>query len=115
MTKEQEIGTLKALKGDTYFAEYFCEDIDKMCENIKNDYPIELDCTFTENCRKLFEKVKVLAEKMAGEDILDDDTSETYGQLAAIIGTKGIIKAKMDAGVELTQSEVQWLCREAGI
>lgn len=43
MEKAKEIGLLQSLKGDTYFAQFFDDQqIDAMCENIKNDYPIEL-------------------------------------------------------------------------
>lgn len=43
MEKAKEIELLQSLKGDTYFAQFFGdEQIDTMCENIKNDFPIEL-------------------------------------------------------------------------
>lgn len=43
MEKAKEIELLQSLKGDTYFAQFFGdEQIDAMCENIKNDFPIEL-------------------------------------------------------------------------
>ena len=43
MEKAKEIRLLQSLKGDTYFAQFFGdEQIDVMCENIKNDFPIEL-------------------------------------------------------------------------
>lgn len=48
MTKQEEIDLLNQLKGDTYFAQYFGQDIDKMCLNIKNDFCIEMDCSFNE-------------------------------------------------------------------
>ena len=42
MEKAKEIELLQSLKGDTYFAQFFDDQqIDAMCENIKNDYPIE--------------------------------------------------------------------------
>ena len=42
MEKVKEIELLQSLKGDTYFAQLFGnEQIDAMCENIRNDYPIE--------------------------------------------------------------------------
>lgn len=42
MEKAKEIELLQSLKGDTYFAQLFGdEQIDAMCENIRNDYPIE--------------------------------------------------------------------------
>ena len=43
MEKAKEIELLQSLKGDTYFAQLFGDkQIDAMCENIKNDFPIEL-------------------------------------------------------------------------
>lgn len=42
MEKVKEIELLQSLKGDTYFAQLFGdEQINAMCENIRNDYPIE--------------------------------------------------------------------------
>lgn len=42
MEKVKEIELLQSLKGDTYFAQLFGdEQIDAMCENIRNDFPIE--------------------------------------------------------------------------
>ena len=42
MEKAKEIELLQSLKGDTYFAQLFGdEQIDAMCQNIRNDYPIE--------------------------------------------------------------------------
>lgn len=42
MEKVKEIELLQSLKGDTYFAQLFGDQqIDAMCENIRNDYPIE--------------------------------------------------------------------------
>ena len=48
MTKQDEIEVLQSLKGDTYFSQFFTSnDIDQMCQNIRNDFPIELGCQFT--------------------------------------------------------------------
>lgn len=42
MDKAKEIELLQSLKGDTYFAQLFGnEQIDDMCQNIRNDFPIE--------------------------------------------------------------------------
>lgn len=47
MDKQQEIKILQSLKIETYFEQFFCgADIDKMCENIRNDFPIEYDTLF---------------------------------------------------------------------
>ena len=44
MNKQTEIEHLRALQqGDTYFAQYFGQDIDTMVQNIKKDFSIELD------------------------------------------------------------------------
>ena len=45
MTKEKEIALLQELGGDTYFSQFFGNDIDTMCENIRRDYPIEFGTT----------------------------------------------------------------------
>jgi hypothetical protein len=43
-TKEKEIDALKALiEMDGYFAEYFKDDFEQMSENIRNDFPIEIN------------------------------------------------------------------------
>ena len=50
MEKVKEIELLQSLKGDTYFAQLFDDkQIDAMCENIKNDYPIELGLNLFES------------------------------------------------------------------
>ena len=50
MEKVKEIELLQSLKGDTYFAQFFGDNqIDAMCENIKNDYPIELGLNLFES------------------------------------------------------------------
>lgn len=50
MDKETEINHLRALQhGDTYFAQFFKNDVDQMVQNIQNDFPIEFGCKFCEN------------------------------------------------------------------
>ena len=50
MEKVKEIELLQSLKGDTYLAQLFDnEQIDAMCENIKNDYPIEFGLDLFKN------------------------------------------------------------------
>lgn len=59
MDKQTEIKTLQSLKGDTYFNQVFNNhDIDQMCENIKNDFGIEMDCQF-------FQKIAALEKQIA--------------------------------------------------
>lgn len=54
MTREQEIATLQSLKGDTYFGQIFDnETIDRMCENIKNDFSIECGVELLEKSKRV--------------------------------------------------------------
>ena len=54
MTSEQEIATLQSLKGDTYFGQIFDnETIDRMCENIKNDFGIECGVELLEKSKRV--------------------------------------------------------------
>ena len=58
MEKAKEIELLQSLKGDTYFAQLFGnEQIDAMCENIRNDFPIECGL-------KLFQESPVAKESV---------------------------------------------------
>lgn len=54
MTREEEIKTLQSLKGNTYFGQVFDNDaIDKMCENIKNDFGIECGVELLEKSKRV--------------------------------------------------------------
>lgn len=58
MEKVKEIELLQSLKGDTYFAQLFSNgQIDAMCQNIRNDYPIECGLS-------LFQESPVARENM---------------------------------------------------
>ena len=74
MKKQDEIQILQSLKGhgkeETYFGGYFKDDdIDKMCENIKNDFPIELDTNFNKKS-EVMERKLVEERKKADEDMM---------------------------------------------
>lgn len=61
MTKQEEIKLLRDLtSSDTYFRQYFANDIDKMVSNIDNDFPIELGCSFDASAAALEDKRKSL-------------------------------------------------------
>lgn len=119
MTRQEEIQVLQSLKGDTYFAQKFGSDIDQMCENIKNDYPIEMGCTFmkeTEVLKKALEDTKKKAnEKLlafAQEVILDISNyteDEVYETVEGYIGKEAIIKYKHSQGIELNNGEIDYL------
>ena len=73
MEKAKEIELLQSLKGDTYFAQLFGdEQIDAMCQNIRNDYPIECGL-------KLFQESPVAKEnaKLKGKVALHYQLVET--------------------------------------
>lgn len=121
MTKQEEIEVLQSLKGDTYFAQKFGADIDKMCENIKNDFAIECGCTFskeTEVLRKEIESVKTVAKDMitifAHKIIVslnkgNDTDVMCYQAVEEIIGIEEIIKFKHSQNIELSDSEIKYL------
>lgn len=69
MDKETEIKHLQALgNGDTYFAQFFSKsDIERMEQNIKNDFPIELGCTFVAKADVLTKKLKETVATAAQE------------------------------------------------
>lgn len=121
MNKFDEIALLKSLKGDTYFAEYFGEDIDTMCRNIENDYPIEMGCGFNlkaEAERKAAEQAKAAAfeeRKITVEKIIrygdQEYGSELYHYCESLCGRLYIIETKRRIGQGLTEEEVDYLIR----
>ena len=65
MEKVKEIELLQSLKGGTYFAQLFDDrQIDAMCENIRNDHPIELGLNLFEGSLVAQENAK-LKERLA--------------------------------------------------
>lgn len=119
MKKQEEIQVLQSLKGDTYFAQKFGSDIDQMCENIKNDFPIEMGCVFmteTEALKKALAETKKNADEnllaFAQEIILnicnyDDD--EVYKTVKSYIGIEAVIKYKYSQDIELNEEEIKYL------
>lgn len=121
MTKQEEIEVLQSLNGDTYFAQKFGADIDTMCENIKNDFPIECGCVFDEEARVLrkeIENVKTAAKDMitifahniiVALDKGNDTDAMAYQAVEEVIGIKEIIKFKHSQNIELSDSEIKYL------
>ncbi len=120
MTKLEEIKILQSLKGDTYFAQEFGSDIDKMCENIKNDYPIELGCQYAAKSEVLQEQLK--AQQAASKDRLlsfahdiiynmDDCDDELYDTVKGYVGIDEIIKFKHSQNMELNDKEIDYLVK----
>ncbi len=122
LTREQEIEVLQSLKGDTYFAYTYGGDagIDRMCENIRNDYPLDLgseheqtiaelrrekrDAVEKERCR-----LYALVEMAVKCKVLDDPTSEFYSSCAAAVGQSQLIKMKLASQRPIASAEVKSL------
>lgn len=124
MDKQQEIKILQSLKGDTYFNQFFSNgDIDRMCQNITNDFAIELDCDFNRKSvvlqKNLTEAMEYYRKEMKchAEEIitaLDGDIPEClYDVLWYMAGKIELIKMKREKGYKLTDKEIDYLIKEA--
>ena len=119
MTRQEEIQTLQSLKGDTYFAQKFGQDIDKMCENIASDFPIELNCSFMTKEDALQKAMKEQREKskdkfmaFAQDVILSacmSTAADTNKVVEGYIGKDMVIKFKHANGIQLTDEELDYL------
>lgn len=119
MTKEKEIQILQSLKGDTYFAQMFGDDIDRMCENISMDIAIECGCKFNTKAEILQKEIKELKEKAKTEmllfacgivEALSENNIEgamTYAEKQ--VGIEGIIKFKHSNNIGLSEKEISYL------
>lgn len=126
MKKQDEIQILQSLKGhgrgETYFGQFFKdEDIDKMCENIKNDYPIEMETMFNDKAEILENRI-VKERKESDEQLLRlaaeilshiNDPMKIYTVIKNVIGLPNILKAKYDNKVDFTKEEIDFLYKKA--
>lgn len=130
MDKQTEIKTLQSLKGDTYFSEFFNNhDIDQMCENIKNDLPIEMACQFNSQIQDLKKQVsemeaahkaemeklnathKIEMEEFGKKLIVENEmcVDDIYKTLENQFDKKFIINTKFEAKLELSDDELSYL------
>lgn len=120
LTREQEIEVLQSLKGDTYFAYTYGGDagIDKMCENIRNDYPLDLGSEHEQHIAELHkekreavekERLKTysLVEQAAKGGMLDDPSTDFYAFCANAVGQSQLIKMKLSYQRTITDTEVK--------
>lgn len=118
MEKVKEIELLQSLKGDTYFAQLFDDQqIDVMCENIKNDHPIELGLNLFEGslvAKENTELKKQLAcsqerEKTVAEDLLIKANDQSDGSLADLaeylVGSKKCLATKLRLALYLSAED----------
>lgn len=120
MTKQEEIKIIQSLKGDTYFSQYFGSvDIDTMCENIKNDFPIELNCSFNKKAEVLEKELVTQREsskkKLASfanniiTAMYSNEGADIYKVVENCIGIDAIIKFKFSQKIELNYEEIEYL------
>lgn len=130
MDKQTEIKTLQSLKGDTYFNEFFNNhDIDQMCENIKNDFPLEMSCQFNMQIEALKKQIAQMeaahkaeieelnaAHKAAMEEfgkklIVENEgyVDDIYQTLKNQFGIAFIINTKFKANHELSDDELNYM------
>ena len=131
MDKQTEIKTLQSLKGsDSYFGEFFnAHDIDQMCENIKNDFPIEMNCQFhaqiealkkqianmevvhKEEIEKLEANHKTEMEAFGKKLIVENEmyVDNIYETLENQFGSKFIINTKFQAKQQLSDDELSYM------
>ena len=122
MTKEEEIKHLVALMGkgcgDTYFNQFFsiC-DIEKMIQNIKDDFAIEMGCSFVKKAevleKKLYEEQKAHDQDMLDfvEEMLITEAQGGNSLNVAIkkIGMDNTIKIKYKNEIALSEEEIDYL------
>lgn len=122
MTKQEEIMHLMALKGDkrgdTYFNQFFSkDDIEQMMENIKDDFAIEMGCSFAKKAEELEKKLH--KEQIAhDQDMLDfvENLLVTEAQggnslrvAREKIGMDNTIKIKRKNKIPLSEEEIDYL------
>ena len=122
MTKQEEIKHLMALmgdkRGDTYFNQFFSkDDIEQMMENIKDDFAIEMGCSFTKKVEELEKKLHE-EQKAHDQDMLDfvEDLLVTEARggnslnvAMAKIGMDNTIKIKRKNKIPLSEEELDYL------
>lgn len=122
MTKQEEIKHLMALmgdkRGDTYFNQFFSkDDIEQMMENIKDDFAIEMGCSFTKKAEELEKKLHE-EQKAHDQDMLDfvEDLIVTearggnsFNVAMAKIGMDNTIKIKRKNKIPLSEEELDYL------
>lgn len=124
MEKTKEIELLQSLKGDTYFAQLFGDQqIDAMCLNIRNDYPIECGLKlFQESsvAKENTELKKRLAscwerEESVAEGILikaNDHLDDSLEDLAErLIGHKKCLVIKLRLALPLSEDDRDTLAK----
>ena len=127
MDKQQEIKVLQSLKGDTYFNQFFSvQDIDRMCDNISNDFAIECGCDFHRKTLALQQQaIEKEAEYLYKNELLAHSIMDTlhdsigeipdcvHDALYKMAGKLPVIKYKRLKNYEFTEEELDYLIQAA--
>jgi hypothetical protein len=119
-SKQVEIKDIKALvEMDGYFADAFGEDLEKMIENINNDYALEAGTKLDRTITKLKENERELKQIHANEisgicgDLLyiyaKTGDEQLYDIVLDKLGQKGVILKKRTMGIALNEKEIDYL------
>ena len=109
-SKEKEIKAIRALKEmDGYFTlQYTAEDVDKMCENIKNDIPLAVGTSLDKKIGDLEEQIDELHRTMIRAHETGD-FRPLYDTVVKGFGMTKVIKFKRNAGYALSENEIDFL------
>jgi predicted deacetylase len=124
--KGQEMKAIRHLvEMDGYFAEYFKCDLEKMIENIKNDYPIEMDTKIANTIEYFQKRGDDLVIKHTNEiiDLVDtllcvhEETGNArlYERAVEKIGRVNVIKRKHVIGLKITCNEIDFLLKNVSL
>ena len=126
MEKAKEIELLQSLKVDTYFAQLFGnEQIDAMCENIRNDFPIEyglnlfrgsdvakentkLKAALASRWEKEFAVAKELLVKASNSPYVEDSLEDMAERL---IGHNACLIVKLRSALLLSEDDREELAK----
>lgn len=121
MTRQEEANLLRAMKGDTYFAQYFGDsDIEQMAQNVEKDFPIELECIFNKKADVLKKEIAKLknehkqellniCQKLIKKIDMGFDEDGIYQVVEEAIGKDAIIKYKHKESIDFTDEELSYL------
>ena len=142
LSKQQEIQMItKLCTGGGYFADYFLSVCDQMCQNIRNDYPIDMGCWWNnaldrltqtqlelkatkEEMDEMIEDLKQLHENVRNRDsrietmctrIIVNESLQQVTKAEKLFSLDMIIKTKVSNDIILTQEEKDYLISKADL
>ncbi|MDR0618309.1 MAG: hypothetical protein LBG17_00225 [Bacteroidales bacterium] len=115
-TKEEEIAAIKSLiEMDGYFAECFRGDFEKMAENIRKDFPIEMGTHLDTHSELIKKHNKEIEDLCGGLLCLYEKLGDIriYECVVSQLGRKGAITLKRALRLKITDSEIDFLIEAA--